>query len=76
MNDHDLATRVMRVLEAHDRCPPEARDYSRRRGTAILIMQEFRQSIADERQRCARLVDLFDDMPRSEIAVMIREGGE
>lgn len=39
-----LSDRIMRLLEDHDRCPSQARDYSRRRGTAILIMQAIRQA--------------------------------
>lgn len=42
--DVALSDRIMRLLEDHDRCPPQARDYSRRRGTAILIMQAIRQA--------------------------------
>lgn len=42
----ELSDRIMRLLDDHDRCPPQARDYSRRRGTAILIMQAIRQADA------------------------------
>lgn len=39
----DLSTSIMRLLEDHDRCPPQARDYSRRQGTMRLIMQAVEQ---------------------------------
>ena len=40
----DLLNAVLRELESHDRCPPEARDHSRRNGTARLIVQHFQNN--------------------------------
>lgn len=37
-----LARTILRILEDHDRCPPQARDGSRRNGTANLILAACR----------------------------------
>lgn len=53
-----LESKISRILQDHDRCPPAARDYSRQRMTLVLIMQE----IVNEQSKMVKISHLKDCM--------------
>lgn len=57
-----LADKIDKIIAGHDCCPSQARDYTRRRGTLVLIMQAIRvQRKVDMENKIARVVQSVND---------------